>query len=154
MPGLDVRLGLVDEIVKSILPKKPKRGGSHEHQDVKKWNRVVKDCKSLLSFRRRVAHHPVRAQYEMKPAYRINPWYLDQTSGVPKTAQASNQIYVSQNEQSRGRDDGPLPLTIIDLQQHLHATHKLYSDINTYCTVLAPYLKQVRHSIRPRQETD
>jgi hypothetical protein len=155
MPGLDIRLGLVDEIVKSILPKKPKRSGSHEHQDVKRWNRVFTDCKNLLSVRRRIAHHPVRAQYKMKPVWGPIPWFLSQDAGAPQMAQASFEIYVSQNEQSRGKDDGPSPLTITDLQQHLKATAKLYSELNAYfCTVLGPSLGHIQQAPLRSLETN
>ena len=36
-PGLDVRFALVDEIVGSVLPKRERRSGGHDHPSVKAW---------------------------------------------------------------------------------------------------------------------
>jgi hypothetical protein len=155
LPGLDLRLGLVDEIVKSILPNKLKRNGTHEHSDVKKWNRVFSDCKDILGIRRRIAHQPVRAQYEMNPDGRQIPWFLDQEAGVPQIAQASFEIYVSQNEQARGKDDGPSPLTISDLQCHLKITEKVHLEMNKYfCDVLVPALRRAPRTTSQSSGTD
>jgi hypothetical protein len=38
-PTLNARLGLTEEIVQSVLPKRPKKSGGHYHPSVKAWNR-------------------------------------------------------------------------------------------------------------------
>ena len=58
-PGLDLRLGLTDEIVKSVLPVPARKSGGQSHPLVKEWASLQKDIRELLTTRRRIAHHPV-----------------------------------------------------------------------------------------------
>jgi hypothetical protein len=59
MPGLDLRFGLTDEIVRSVLPRRPQKSGAHDHPSVKAWLKAKGDYQQLLATRRRIAHHPV-----------------------------------------------------------------------------------------------
>src|SRR5580704_14046716 len=68
-PGLDIRFGLTDEIVRSVLPKKPRRSGSHHHPNVKVWRAAQGDYQDLLAVRRRIAHHPIRHRQS-------RPWHM------------------------------------------------------------------------------
>src|SRR5437016_10623279 len=59
-PTIEARMTLVDELVKSILPKKGRRSGGHDHPDVSRWNNIEKEFRDLQTIRRRIAHHPVQ----------------------------------------------------------------------------------------------
>ena len=53
---LSGRLDLTHEIVRSLLPQRPKRSGSHEHGSVAKWKEVYVEYNELLETRARLAH--------------------------------------------------------------------------------------------------
>jgi len=67
--SIKTRSETVDEIVKSVLPKKTKPG-EHEHNAVQKWKEIINSFAKLNSVRRRIAHYPVQVKYEMKPYLR------------------------------------------------------------------------------------
>jgi hypothetical protein len=113
-PGLNVRLELTDEIVKSVLPKPQKQSGDHDHPSVKAWKAAKKDFRDLLSTRRRIAHHPIKhgAIWPFDPALSLllswPPWF---------------EIQIGQHEQLRS---GKLPdLQLDDLKAHLSAVAAL-----------------------------
>jgi hypothetical protein len=58
-PGLNVRLGLTDELVLSVLPEKERKSGGHDHPSVKAWQEAIKGFDTLLAVRRRIAHQPI-----------------------------------------------------------------------------------------------
>lgn len=106
-PGLNVRLTMVDEIVRSVLPKNPKQTGGHDHPNMKRWKEIFCKCNKLFATRRRIAHQPVRAQETLIPTPPPNaPYYLDMNPGLDMTLQASFEIYTSQTEQMRGNGAG------------------------------------------------
>jgi hypothetical protein len=89
MPGLDARFNLVDEIVRSVLPKRLRKSGGHDHPSVKAWIKAKGDYQMLLSVRRRIAHHPV--------GVRRGSIYLDVSfTDVPPPSWF--EIYVSEHE--------------------------------------------------------
>jgi hypothetical protein len=148
LAGLNLRLDMVDEIVKSILPKRAKTG-EHEHPDVKKWSEIAKSFRDLLGTRRRIAHHPVQPRFEMKPYFPPSSHYLylKPPFGMTETLQPSFEIYVSQNEQARGGNAKSIPLTIVDLQSHFADTVKLHSSMNGYFhDILSPALTRARQA--------
>ena len=57
-PGLNVRLGLVDEIVKSVLPQT--QSGKPKDPHLKRWKAINKNCEELFKTRRRIAHQPAQ----------------------------------------------------------------------------------------------
>ena len=57
-PGTDSRLTLVDELVKTVLPKQEREDGGHHHTDLKAWIKLRDRIKTQLATRRRIAHHP------------------------------------------------------------------------------------------------
>jgi hypothetical protein len=63
-PQLDSRIKLVDELIKANLPSRQKKNGGHDDIDVLEWLRVRKQLEDLLTFRRRIAHHPMRAHID------------------------------------------------------------------------------------------
>src|SRR5579862_2470278 len=58
MPGLDVRLGVTDELVKTTLLPSWERPGARDPR-IKAWRGAIKPFHDLLAVRRRIAHHPV-----------------------------------------------------------------------------------------------
>ena len=111
-PTIDSRLKLVDELIRTALPKPARKRGGHDHPDLKVWNSLRKDIEGLLSTRSRIAHHPVRARgkTEDRPF-----WFLDETTWL--------EIYVSEAERLRtGREDTS-PLTKDDLVYHCGEVH-------------------------------
>lgn len=133
VPGLDPRLRMVDEIVRSVLPKKTRASGGHDHPDVKRWTAIHNDCKRLLATRRRIAHQPIRAQESPVPttAPRI-PYFLDTNPAVDTTLQTSFEIYVSQAEQMRGKQSKRSSLKLSDLRNHLIAISGVKEHLNKF----------------------
>jgi hypothetical protein len=58
-PAIDSRLKLTNELVLSILPKRAKKDGGHDHKDVVIWKKLVGDINDLLPIRNLIAHGPV-----------------------------------------------------------------------------------------------
>ncbi|WP_338692906.1 hypothetical protein V5279_42520 [Bradyrhizobium sp. 26S5] len=71
-PQLDGRIKLVDELVKANLPVRKKKNGGHDHLDVREWLKVRGELEDLLSFRRRIAHHPMRAHIDAEVSNEFN----------------------------------------------------------------------------------
>src|SRR5271163_2220003 len=88
-PGLDMRLGLTDELVLSVLPKKDRKSGGHDHPSVKAWKAAKSGFSDLLAIRRRIAHHPA----EVKTA----PYGRDHRLGWDPSPAVSFEIYASQH---------------------------------------------------------
>jgi hypothetical protein len=128
-PGLNVRLGLVDEIVRSVLPQT--QSGGRKDPKLTRWEAINKDCENLFGTRRRIAHQPVRAQETLVPMPRLQSphyLYLDQTTN--KMSQASFEIYTTEIEKMRGKDTAPL--TLKDLQNHQKRTSEVRSQMNAF----------------------
>jgi hypothetical protein len=129
LPGLNVRLGLVDEIVKSVLPQT--QPGKQKDPQLKRWSGINKACEKLFETRRRIAHQPVRAQETLVPMQRLqypHYLYLDQTTNM--MSQASFEIYTTEVENMRGKDT--TPLTLEDLQNHQKRTSEVRSQMNVF----------------------
>jgi hypothetical protein len=108
-PGLDLRFGLTEELVLSILPKR--QSGSHKHDDVKAWKGATTGHDSLLSVRRRIAHQAVTP----KEAITVR---RSAGGGVEAVPISWFEIYASQNELMREKEANATPLTIGDLKAH------------------------------------
>jgi len=113
-PGLDVRLSMVDEIVRTTLLPSWERPGNADPR-IKAWKAATKGFRDLLSVRRRIAHHPVTPRQEhrrfgMRFGEAAPSWY---------------EIHVSQNERMRHNAAKLPPLTIDDLNRHWAEVEKL-----------------------------
>jgi|HubBroStandDraft_6_1064221.scaffolds.fasta_scaffold307828_1 hypothetical protein len=117
-PGLNVRLGLVDEIVRSVLPQT--QPGGKDHPTLVRWKAINSDCNDLFGTRRRIAHQPVRAQETLVPMPRLKAPYYATTNMM---SQASFEIYMTEIEKCRGKDTTPLKLK--DLQNHQKRTSEV-----------------------------
>jgi hypothetical protein len=110
-PTLNARLGFTDEIVQSVLPKRPKKSGGHYHLSVKAWKDAIQGFCKLLGTRRRIAHQPISVRHG--PSWPLSldlSWILGPPSWF--------EIYVGQHEQLRSGGDLP-PLKVDDLKEHL-----------------------------------
>jgi hypothetical protein len=140
-PGLDVRLSLVDEIVKSVLPKPSRKSGGHDHSSVISWKSAIAGFRDLLSIRRRIAHHPIAIRHEPFRA------------GVSRAGEAPPswfEIYVSQHEQLRAND---LPaLKVKDLRSHQAAVVSLRDRLHRffYDVLTKPKPTSSASSLRPK----
>jgi hypothetical protein len=149
-PGLDVRLNLTSEIVESVLPKTEKRSGSHLHKRVKTWRNLAASFKSLLSTRRRLAHHPVSFRYDAyfsfggETTFGNAPLY----SGQPINPRL--ELHVGTHESLRNPSAAIPPLTDKDLFEHLSSVRKLANALNEFTrTELTPELEE---RLRKRRE--
>jgi hypothetical protein len=129
-PTIDARLKLVDELVRSVLPKRERKVGGHDHPDLKEWNALQNEITDLLSTRRRIAHHPVAAYIET----------VGRRLGELE-AKTWLEIYVSDAERLRERASDMVPLKQDDLVQH---TMKVQAAV----TRLAKFLRETlpKHS--------
>jgi len=140
LPGLDVRLGLTDEIAKSVLPEKMPPSGGQDHPSVVRWNALRKEFTDLLTVRRRLAHQPVVTQREQWFGFAealLNSAPLGGVgfgggafySGQPLTSLA---VQVSDHERLRKNSASLAALKIEDLRSHLSAVRSLANDLNTF----------------------
>jgi hypothetical protein len=106
-PGLNVRLDLVDEIVKTTLLPSWERPGTRDPR-IKAWKAATKDFRDLLSVRRRIAHHPVAPRQE--------PRHFGDTLG--QLAPSWYEIYVGRHERLRDSAAKLPALRIGDLRMH------------------------------------
>lgn len=97
-PGIDIRIALTDEIVRSVLPLKDRKSGGHDHPSVKAWSEAIRGYKPLLSVRRRIAHQPAD--------FRIPG--LIEGQDLDDNAVPIFEIYTGKNERLRKNDDQPL----------------------------------------------
>jgi hypothetical protein len=117
-PTLDTRLQLTDELVRTVLPKRTRKSGGHDHPDVIAWNDLKNDIKNELSTRSRIAHNPVSdrrflpppKEGELRGLLHLYSWL---------------EIYVSDAEKLRGRHDDIQPLRVDDLSSHCTTVQRL-----------------------------
>lgn len=132
-PGLEVRLGLTDEIVRSVLPKPGRKNGGHDHQHVKEWAVLRNEIQKLLETRRRVAHHPVHVSFwgvEEDETGKVSDVDLDATSF---------EIYVSAHERDRNPAKEWNALSIGDLNEHHTAVRAMEEKLDQFLSVLVQY---------------
>jgi hypothetical protein len=122
-PTIDARMTLIDELVKSSLPKTdpPSRTHVHDHADVKRWDSIEGQFRRLQGTRRRIAHQPV--------IMTLGSFRDDYNN--PAISDPSFAIYMSQSEAARGRsaDLNTRPLTINDLHLHLQKLNLITEEL-------------------------
>ena len=143
-PGIDIRLGLVDELVKSILPKRSRKSGGHDHPDVKLWKGISSDIRKLLSTRRRIAHHPVKAITNFLLLFT----YPEKYGG------ANLQIQASEYERLRQKDADISPLAISDLMMHAIATDEIGQKLERFYDVLTEHVSASHLPTTPRSPAE
>jgi hypothetical protein len=119
IPGLEPRLSLADEIVKSILPKPDRKSGGHQHVSVQEWNGVRKNIEKLLSIRRRIAHQQVAGEIAVHYTLLADPLGSNKsTPNPPPEIVPWFAIYMSQSESLRGKLPEIAALKEPDLIEH------------------------------------
>jgi hypothetical protein len=139
--GIDIRSGLVNELVESILPRKERKNGGHDHKDLVQWRSLVAEIKTLLGARRRIAHHPVSesrnalsimSQFEY--GGRIFTYLMSDPTGP--------WMHISTGKHERLRKSSSSePLILTDLQKHLEDVQKLSGKLQKFHDVLITHGK-------------
>lgn len=134
VPGLDARLGLVDEIVKSVLPKRPRKSGAHHHPYVKQWTKLIGEIKDrLLPIRRRIAHHSVEIKYIQNALLLfLRPDLLGDDL---------LRIQASAHERTREKERDISPLMLDDLGKHLKAIEDVVEQLEMFRERLMAHLR-------------
>jgi hypothetical protein len=146
-PGLDVRLGMVDEIVVSLLP--TTAPGGPKHEALKIWSTIKNEMLRLLPVRRRIAHHSVQHRtvhgigLASGPSTPLAPTGLA-TGGLMVTAGFG--VYMGLPERARGRNAHQEPLGIEELRKHqdeveqlaMHLIHFGQSTLPSYAAQVSP----------------
>jgi hypothetical protein len=123
MPGLDMRFGLADEIVRSVLPRK--KPGGKDHASVRAWTTAIRGHGKLLSVRRRIAHQPIYLSVNVIAEQ-------DDACLTAQTVQTGFEIFVSSHEQLRERSASLPPLNAKDLRKHLEEVRHLSSQLRRF----------------------
>jgi hypothetical protein len=114
-PTIDARLTLTSDLVASVLPQKKRKDGGHDHPDLLKWNKLVKDTKSLLKVRNQLAHASVGLQVGPKS------WLL--------------QVLTGKNERLRGKEKPPVKDS--ELPGHYAAVQSIANRFSDFKQLLA-----------------
>ena len=116
---MSVRLELVDELVLSVLPKRDKKDGGHDHPEVTLWKELKKETEGLFKIRSRIAHHRVDVRTDARFRESGEPMPLNQPVPIEQLAFTSSfELYVSEAERLRGRHEKATPLKVDDLSIH------------------------------------
>lgn len=139
LPGIDARLSLTDEIVRSILPKK--MAGVHDHESVQKWKNIIKQIRGLLTTRRRIAHHPVTLQSAPPFQFGVTPFGVGLFDD--KLAEPTLAIQVGEYEKLRPRESDEGGLTKQELFAHLQSVRSIANSLNSFLrNALIPMIEE------------
>lgn len=130
LPGLDIRFGLTDEIVRSVLPEpeKPKEKGGHDHVSVVAWTKTIKGYQDLLAVRRRIAHHPVDVRIGFAPELSVTSHSIGNfkyRANIFPNPRSWFELYVGKHEQLRDKSAGLKSLLLKDLKDHFEGVRNL-----------------------------
>jgi hypothetical protein len=127
---LGARLTLVDELLRTVLPKKDHPDGGHDHPITAEWKRLYTDIDSALNTRNQLAHSPVSqvAEIDHRP---------DGTFGITDVSWTS---YRSNAEQSRGRSGDKKELRTEDVKSHVQLVSDLWTRVRAFEIKLASLL--------------
>ena len=150
-PGLDVRLNLTDEIVKSVFLRTD-QSNAHPPPGVKAWNALVSKFKTLLHVRRRLAHHPVGQRWRSENGSALLGSSEIGGSMLNEPFYSRLEVDVGEHERARRSATSFEPLTIADLRQHLSSVRALANALNDFLRdVLVPQREEL---LRTKQEQD
>ncbi len=126
-PTIDSRLNLTTDLIESILPKRERPDGGHEHPTVIIiWRKLVKDIKDLLSIRNQLAHASVGVVISSKIRIEDNS-LISEESWL--------QVFTSQNEKLRGTEKPPIKDS--ELPAHYAAVQDLVKRLAEFLELLA-----------------
>jgi len=138
-PSLESRISLVDELVETVLPARPKDART-DHPDVTTWKKILADVKRLLADRRQIAHSPVSVKHDITS---IDPKTAGAgISGEFRDVMPSLELDFSMGERLRGKIKKRPPLRVDDLSIHGVAVQSAANAIKQFReVVLRPHLK-------------
>jgi hypothetical protein len=148
---LSGRLGLVDELTTSVLPKPEKKNGGHNHELVIEWTNLKKEVEGLFSTRTQIAHHPVdnKLTFRYKESGEIVPAGVSIPLDLA-TWESSYSIYVGQSERLRGRHEQVKPLTSDELSLHCRRVQTVAEKLKQFRAArLARHLESARKVSEP-----
>jgi hypothetical protein len=144
LPGIDIRLGTTDELVRAELPNPERPSGGHLGESAKKWSEIRNELQGLLGTRRRIAHHPVNmnarlTEAEMEAGYvEVNSWF---------------ELAVGDNERLRTKSNTQPNLGIEELKTHWRLvnalTEKLQVFFRKYIQKASPITSAAKSPARP-----
>lgn len=122
-PTLASRLELADELVATIIPKKPE-SGKHTDIDALAWKRVFDAVKDAFSIRNQLAHSPVSPVMTLEDG----TWLKD----VAKSnVRYRFESYPHPQEKARARTN-KTALVLTDLQNHLALVASLHHELGMF----------------------
>ena len=126
-PGIDIRLGLTDEIVESVLPKPERKSGGHPHPLLRRWRELNTEIHGLLSMRRRIAHQPVKETINALAALALNAQPINEGPllGITGMPMRWYSLGAGENESLREKEAGKPSVTITELIDHFQAVNNL-----------------------------
>jgi hypothetical protein len=152
------RMGLVDELTTSILPKPEKKNGGHHHPLVIEWTNLRKAVEGLFSTRTQIAHHPTENRLAFR--WKHNGEMVQVADGTTVslndvTWSNSYSIYVGQAERLRGRHEQVKPLTADELSMHCQHVQAAAQKLENFRAArLVPHLKSAPKATAPASGLD
>jgi hypothetical protein len=147
--SLDTRLGLTDELVRSLLPGRDKQAGEHDPPSVKEWSALCKSVKALLAERRRLAHHSVALDYGPMQTSSIfgeafAMFVFDEAGEHPE---GTFKVLPTMGEMARERNTPPIVLTEQELKNHLQRLAQLTGRLSLFQSeTFQPLLSELARS--------
>lgn len=155
-PGLNIRLSLTDEILKSVFPKPRKKVGSHPSAIEQEWNTLKKDIEGQLGIRRRIAHQPIKINSGWLGHFLHGRTTLAGNDFDPEElADSWFSIYATEHERMREKEANSEPLKLDDLKTHLKTLSSLTPRLVTFSDNLQEWLsaKPSQPVPQPSRET-
>jgi len=144
-PGLDLRLKLVDELVRSVLPRRTRKSGGHDHPCVKSWVRTFGMIDPLFTTRRRIAHHRV----EMKQIHNMLAMFIR----PDLLGDDLFRISPSPHERVRAREADATPLMLDDLKKHIMDINKAAEAVRGFRETLIAHVSESREQDSPQDSS-
>ena len=133
---------LTDELVLSLLPKRTRKAGGHDHTDVRAWKKVIEGHAELLGTRRRIAHHPVDTRLDVRSGtIGVGAIGLMAIGVAPVP---SFEIYASAQERLRSKEADQRPIGIDDLKNHRLRVNQLNDKLRQFLArTFSPYARPI-----------
>jgi hypothetical protein len=152
-PGLEIRLNLTDELVRSLLPGREKKPGEHDPPSVKEWSAICKSIKALLPERRQLAHHSVNLDYgPMQTSSMFGEafaMFIPGDGGAQP--EGTFKILPTMGEMARIRNTAPPPLTEKEVKNHLQGLAQLTGRMSLFQSeTFQPLLSELAHPDTPQ----
>jgi hypothetical protein len=141
IPGINGRIQLVDELVKTVLPKPERKDGGHSHTDIEAWEKLRKRIvTNELPTRRRIAHHPAgyrKVRFEFRPTSTELPREPEpgavHFSVAHEVGESSRpEIYQSEAETLSGKSVDVVSLNIGEVRSYSERVSNLADELQNF----------------------